>query len=78
MLGGLGVMCQRDGKVGQGFSGIGLWRIQKCRNDVIFQGKAWNPTKVIEVRRKHVDEYRVLVNEEWDSLDKTKMNRVRV
>lgn len=67
----------KNGKAGRGSSGIGLWRILKCRNDVIFQDKAWNMTEAIEVWRKHVGEYRVLVNEGWNSLDKTKMNRAR-
>ncbi|KAM1719577.1 hypothetical protein ACFX12_021367 [Malus domestica] len=51
---------------------FGLWRIWKCINDVVFQGKTWNPMKAIEVWRRHVGEHRVFEKAVKDSLVNSK------
>lgn len=39
----------------------GLWRILKCRNEAIFQGKEANPYAAVALMVGQVEEYRVVV-----------------
>ncbi|KAM1614667.1 hypothetical protein ACFX2K_024000 [Malus domestica] len=37
---------------------FGVWRIWKVRNDMVFRGTMWNPTKALELWRGQVSEFR--------------------